>query len=102
VHGPQIANSSHRYNLKPPGLLNRSERENPTLVFAVLAECFELYRLGIIKFTAQFGLITKVEDMGLQSMALDAPLGSYLYLGMQLHEISAEDIADAVKLLSAP
>jgi hypothetical protein len=40
--------------------------------------------------------------MGLQSMALDAPLGSYLYLGMQLHEISAEDIADAVKLLSAP
>ena len=98
----EIANSCHRYNLKPPGLLNRSERENPTLVFAVLAECFELYRLGIIKFTAQFGLITKVEDMGLQSMALDAPLRSYPYLGMQLHEISAEDIADAVKLLSAP
>ena len=98
----EIANNCERYNLRPPGLLNRSQRENPSQVFAVLAECFELYRLGLLKFTAQFGLITKVEDMGLQAMALDAPMGAYLHLGMRLQEIPAEDLANVATLISAP
>ncbi len=97
----EIVNNCERYKLRPPGLLNLSQRENASQVFAVLAECFELYRLGLVKFTAQFGLITKVEDMGLQAMALDVPMGSYLHLGMQLHEIAAEDVAKVAKLISA-
>jgi hypothetical protein len=55
-----------------------------------------------VRFTAQFGLITKVEDMGLQGMALDVPMGAYLHLGMQLHEIAAQDVAKVAKLISAP
>jgi hypothetical protein len=98
----EIANNCERYNLRPPGLLNLSGRENASQVFAVLAECFELYRLGLVKFTAQFGLITKVEDMGLQAMALDVPMGTYLHLGMQLHEIAAQDLARVAKLISTP
>ena len=98
----EIANNCERYNLRPPGLLNLSGRENASQVFAVLAECFELYRLGLIKFTAQFGLVTKVEDMGLQAMALDIPMGAYLHLGMQLQEIDAEDVVNVAKLISAP
>jgi len=99
----EIANNCERYNLQPPGLLNLSGRENASQVFAVLAECFELYRLDrLVKFTAQFGLITKVEDMGLQAMALDIPMGAYLHLGMQLQEIDAEDVTNVAKLISAP
>jgi hypothetical protein len=35
-----------------------------------VAECFDLHRDGLVTFTDQFGLITKVEDMTLSSMAL--------------------------------
>lgn len=98
----EIANDRHGYTLLQPGLLNRSRRENPVQVFAVLAECFELYRFGLVKFTEQFVLVTKVEDMGLQSMMLDVPMGSYLHIGMRLQEIRPEDIASAAKLISAP
>ena len=98
----EIANSRHGHTLLPPGLLNRSQREDPVQVFAVLAECFELYRLGLVTFTDQSGPVTKVEDMGLQAMALDVPMGSYLHIGMRLQEIRHEDIANAAKLISAP
>jgi hypothetical protein len=98
----EIANGRHRYNLQPPGLLNRSHRENPSQVFAVLAECFELYRLGLVTFTGQFGPVNNVGDMSLQSMTLDSPMGAYLHLGLQLQEINPEDVANVAKLISAP
>jgi len=98
----EIANDRHGYDLKPFGVLNRSGQENPTQVFAALAECFELYRFGLVKFSLQFGPITKVDDISLQSMELDTPMGAYLHLGMRLQEIASEDIAEVAKLLSAP
>jgi hypothetical protein len=80
----EIARTPAGRGLRPPGLLNKSQRENPSHVFAVLAECCELYRLGLITFTNQFGPVTKVEDMALQEIALDIPIGSHLHLGMRL------------------
>jgi hypothetical protein len=98
----EIARTPAGRGLRPPGLLNKSQRENPSQVFAVLAECFELYRLGLITFTNQFGLVTKVEDMALQEIALDIPIGSHLHLGMRLGELPSEDVEDVAKLISAP
>jgi len=98
----EIANHRHGYNLRPPGLLNLSRRENATQVFAVLAECFELYRLGLVKFTDQFGPITKVDDMAVQSVALDIPMGAYLHIGMRLQEIQLQDVTSVAKLISSP
>ena len=98
----EIANNRRGYNLQPSGLLNRSQRENASQVFAALAECYELYGLGLVKFVNQFGPVTKVEDMGVQDMALDTPMGAHLHLGMQLQEIGDKDVADIGRLLSAP
>jgi hypothetical protein len=98
----EIANNRHGYNLRPPGHLNLSQRENPVQVFAVLAECFELYRLGLVRFADQFGPVLKVEDMGLQAMALDVPMGAYLHIEMHLQEIPPEDVANVARLISAP
>jgi hypothetical protein len=97
----EIANNRHGYNLRPPGLLNLSKRENAPQVFAVLAECFELHLLDLVKFTDQFGLITKIEDMAVQSMALEIPMGAYLHIGMRLQEIGVDDVANVAKLISS-
>jgi hypothetical protein len=98
----EIARTPDGRGLLPPGLLNKSQREDPSQVFAVLAECFELYRLGLIKFTNQFGLVTKVEDMAVQEIALDIPIGTHLHIGMRLRELPSEDVEAVAKLISAP
>jgi hypothetical protein len=80
---------------------NATQRENPSQVFATLAECFELYRIALINFKYQFGLVTKIENMAIESIRLDG-VGQYLHLGMHLSEIPTADVDDVTKLLTSP
>jgi len=93
----EVARNPHDKNLRPASMA-RQQQQNASQVFAALMECYELYRLGLVKFQYQIGLVAKIEDMDVSSITLNG-LGPYLHLAMKLDTIPSEDIASTVALL---